>query len=138
LAHVLLGGLAHQERAAQVHAYDGIPVVGSHLDQHVVAGDTGVVRQRVGSTKLLGHPGHGGLHRVFVGHVDADGQRLTPGCLDLLDDRLAGGLLEVQDGDGEAVVAQPLRDGCSDTTGGPGDDGDTSLVGHGFSLRCEM
>jgi hypothetical protein len=98
-----------------VHAYDGIPVVGSHLDQHVVAGDTGVVRQRVGSTKLLGHPGHGGLHRVFVGHVDADGQRLTPGCLDLLDDRLAGGLLEVQDGDGEAVVAQPLGDGCSDT-----------------------
>ena len=58
--HVLLGGLAHQERASQVHAHDGIPVVAGHLEQQEVAGDAGVVHQHRGVTELPGDPFHGG------------------------------------------------------------------------------
>jgi hypothetical protein len=61
-----------------------------------------------------GDSAHGGCHRLSVGHVDADGQCHAPGCLDLVDDRFAGGFVEVEDRDGEAVVAQQIGDSCSD------------------------
>jgi hypothetical protein len=36
---------------------------------------------------------------LLVGHVGTDGQCLAPGCLDLIDDRLACSLVEVQNSD---------------------------------------
>jgi len=96
---VLLGGSAHQKRAAQVHVHNRVPVGATHLEQQVVASDTGVIHQNGGGAELLGNPGHGGLHRLFVGDVGTDGQCLPPGCRDLPDDRLACRLVEVQNSD---------------------------------------
>src|SRR5665647_1925464 len=76
--HVLLGGSAHQKRAAQVHVHNRVPVGATHLEQQVVASDTGVIHQDGGGAELLGNPGHGGLHRLFVGDVGTDGQCLPP------------------------------------------------------------
>ena len=61
--------------------------------------------------------------RRLVGDVGADRERPATGRLDLRDDGLAGGLVEVEDGDGEAVGGEPLRDGGADAAGGSGHDG---------------
>ena len=83
---------------------------------------------------MLGYLVDCSLHRFFVGYVDADGQRLASGRPDLVDNRFARALLEVENRDSEAVTAQPFSDGCSDASSGSGDDGGTGLVGHGLSL----
>jgi hypothetical protein len=61
---VLLGRPGHQERAAQVHADDQVPVVVGHLEQQVVAGDAGVVDQDVDAAELLDDPVDRGLDRT--------------------------------------------------------------------------
>ena len=76
--HVLLHGPRHEERAAQVHAHDGVPVVVAHLEQQVVAGDAGVVDQHGGRAELGGHPLDGGRDLLGVRHVGADGERADP------------------------------------------------------------
>ena len=53
----------HQERAAQVHRHDRVPVVVGHLEQQVVAQDAGVVDQHDRRAELVGDPGHGGVDR---------------------------------------------------------------------------
>ncbi len=74
-----------------------------HLEQQVVAGDAGVVDQHRRRAELLGDPVDRGLHGLLVGDVDAHGERAATGGLDLGDDRAAGGLVEVEDRDGEPV-----------------------------------
>ena len=54
--HVLLHGRRHQERAAQVHVHDRVPVGLGHLEQQVVAGDAGVVDQHGRRAELGGDP----------------------------------------------------------------------------------
>ena len=79
--------------------------------------------------------------RGLVGHVDADREALAAGGLDLGDDCRAGGLVEVEDGDGIPVGGEALGDGGADAAGGSGDDGGAlggrvgagRLVGHAGS-----
>ena len=77
----------------------------------------------------------------LVGHVDTDGEALAAGGLDLGHHCGAGGLVEVEDGDGIPVGGEALGDGGADAARGPGDDGGAlgrrvgggRLVGHAFS-----
>ena len=55
-------GPRHQERAAQVDVHDGVPVVGAHLEEHVVADDAGVVDEHRRGAELGGDALDGGLH----------------------------------------------------------------------------
>ena len=70
----------------------------------------------------------GGLDLLGVADVGADGQRLATGGLDRLDGGLGGGLVEVEDGDGEPVLRQPEGRRCTDAAGGTGDDGHAGCV----------
>ena len=47
----------------------------AHLEQQVVAGDTGVVDQHDRRPELVGDPGDRGLDGARVGDVDADRER---------------------------------------------------------------
>ena len=84
LGHVLLHRPGHEERAAQVHVHDDVPVGVGHLEQQVVAGDPGVVHQHDRRAELRGDPVDGGLHLLGVADVGAHGQRAAAGGLDRL------------------------------------------------------
>jgi hypothetical protein len=101
-----------------------VPVGVGHLEQQVVAGDAGVVDQHDRRAELGGDPVDGGLHLLGVADVGADGQRPAAGGLDRLDGALGVGLVEVEHGDGEPVLGQPLGGGGADAAGGAGDDRD--------------
>ena len=70
----------------------------------------------------------GGLDLLGVADVGPDGQRLAPGGLD--GGHRVGAVvgLQVEDGDGEAVLRQPLGGGRPDAPCGAGDDGDLAHV----------
>lgn len=68
----------------------------------------------------------------LVGDVDGDADRLAASGVDLVGDYLAGGFVQVEDGDGVAVRTEAGGYLGTDTTGGSGDDSDT--LGHGNSL----
>src|SRR6185369_12693971 len=55
------------------------------------------------------------------------------GRLDPLDDRLARGLIQVDDGDGEAVGGQPCGDTGPDAAGPAGHDSGTRSGGHSIN-----
>jgi hypothetical protein len=119
-----------------VDRHDPVPVVGGHPEQQAVADDAGVVDQHGRLTELVRDPLDGGPHAGLVGDVDTDSQGPSPGGLDLLHDRLAAGLVEVEDRDGEAVGGEPLRDAGADATGRTGHDGGARCGGHvGCSCR---
>ncbi len=131
LDHVLLHGPRHQERAAQVHAHDHVPVQLGHLEQQVVPGDAGVVHQHEGRTELGRDAPDGGLDLLRVGHVRADGERPPARGLDRVDRALRRGLLEVDHRHREAVRGQPLRGGRADPARRPGHDRHALLaLGH--------
>ena len=127
--HVLLAGPGHQERAAQVHVHDRVPVGVAHLEQQVVAEHTGVVDQDGRRAELGGDPGDRRLHLRRVGDVAADGDGLAAGLGDLLDGVLAGRLVEVEYGDGAALGGQAYGGGRADTAGRARHDGDALLGG---------
>jgi hypothetical protein len=124
LDHVRLDGAGDQERAAQVHRHDGVPVGVAHLEQQVVAGDAGVVHQHGRRAERVGDLRDGGLHRVGVADVRADGEAAPARRLDRLHrvGAVAGG--QVDDGDVHAVGGQPRGRGGADAPGRAGDDGD--------------
>ena len=73
----------------------------------------------------------------LVGHVDADREGPAAGVLDLLDHVGAGGFVEVEHGDREAVLGQAAGDGGADAAGGTGHDRDAGSggVGHARTSR---
>ena len=90
------------------------------------------------STSTVGSPSSSltldrGLHARFVADVDADGDRPAAGLLDVLDDRFTRRLVQVDDGDREAVCGKPPGDAGSDAAGRAGDDGGGGS-GHQFAL----
>ena len=86
-------------------------------------------------SEFVGDSRHGGRHRTRVGHVGADGEAAAPGLTDPVHRGLAGGLLEVDDGDVEPVGRQALRGGGADASCCAGDYGDP---GHGLSLQTRL
>ncbi len=126
--HVLLHGAAHEERPAQVHGHDRVPVVFREPEQQVVAGDTGVVDQHRRFPQLRDDPVDRGGHRLGVGDVGGDADRPPAGGHDALGGRLRRGLVAVDDRYGEAVGSQaaggaradatpPSRDDCGPVLG---------------------
>ena len=104
-----------------------------HLEEQVVAGDAGVVDQDGRRAELGGDALDGGLDRVGVGDVGADRERPAAGGVDASTVVFAGGLVEVEDGDGVAVRGQPQGGGRADAACGAGDDGGTGGGGHAGS-----
>jgi hypothetical protein len=96
-----------------VHRDDGVPLVVGHLEEQVVADDAGVVHQYRRRSELVGDPGDRRRHLLGVGDVGPRAQRAATELGDLVDGRLAGGLVEVEDGDVEPVGGQPQRGGSS-------------------------
>jgi len=115
-----------------MHIEDGVPVVVGHLEQEVVADDTGVVDQHRRRAQLIGDSDHRRRHLFRVGHAGPDGQGAAARLGDLAHGVLAGGLVEIEDGDVHAVGSEPASGGGADATSGTGDDGDSS---HGSSLQ---
>ena len=76
----------------------------------------------VGAPELVGDPRDGGLDLAGVGDVAADGDGLAARGGDLLHGVLAGGLVEVEHGDGAALGGQPYGGGGADAPGRTGDD----------------
>ncbi len=74
----LLHRLRHQERAAQVHADHGIPVVFRHLEEQVVAQDARVVDQDGRRAELVGDlRSTAAVTCLGVGDIRADTDRLA-------------------------------------------------------------
>ena len=123
----LLGRLAHQEGALEVHVDHRVPVVLTELEQQVVPGDAGVVHQDVQSTELLEHAVDSRLDGGTVGDVapDADGlgraTELTRGGLGLL-------LVQVEYGDSGTLLGEPLGGSRADPSCSTGDDRHPSVV----------
>src|SRR5262249_24082538 len=67
--HVLPHRPGHEERAAQVHVDDRLPVVVGHLEQEVVADHAGVVHQHGRLAQVRGHPVDGRFYLGPVAHV---------------------------------------------------------------------
>src|SRR6478735_2387560 len=88
LDHGRAGRLAAQEQAGQVGRDDSVPVLLGHLEQKVVAGDTGVVDKDVESPERVEGAGHHQLDRFGVRDVRPDGDRPAAGRGDLLHHRL--------------------------------------------------
>src|SRR5439155_20616346 len=76
----------------------------------------------------VGYPRDGGLDLGGVAHVGADRESPPAGRLDLVDGRLAGGLVEVEDGHRRTVRGEPPRRRGTDPARGPGDNGDATHV----------
>ena len=76
---------AHQEVTTQVHADHQVPVVVGHVEQHLVANETGVVHHDVQATVLLGGDPHdlGGRRRIR--DVAGDRHSHPAGGLDLVE-----------------------------------------------------
>src|SRR5690606_37073811 len=91
--------------------------------------DARVVDQDGGGAELLGDPRDGGFDLRLVGDVAADGDGLPTRGGDLLDGVLAGGLVEVDHGDGAALGGQSYGGGGADAARGTGDDRDPLLSG---------
>ena len=119
---MLLTRTAHQERAAQVHSHDRVPIIDGHLEQHVVADDAGVVDQHDRRAEFLGNLGHGRSDRVLVRHVGADGDRRPARIVD----RRNGGAHESASRSSTATAipsaANPLRHASADPSRRTGDD----------------
>ncbi len=113
-----------------MHVHDGVPVVGRHLEQHVVADDTGVVDQDGRGAELGLDALERGSDLLLVADVGADGERRTASRGDRFDRAGAGRLVEVDDGDLESVGGQALGHSGADASGSSGDDRGTGFT-HG-------
>src|SRR3954454_17623197 len=137
LHEVLLRGSRHQEGTTEVDPHDQVPVVVTHLEQEVVAGDARVVDEDVETAELAGDAIDGALHRGGVTDVagEADrapavGERQTAGSL--------GGLaaVEVEDRHRRALLGEASGDAEPDPSCGSGDDGDAPVEAtHGVTPR---
>src|SRR5215203_375190 len=112
LDHVLLDGLGTQETALQVDVQNLVPVVLTHLEEEVVAQETGVVDQDVEPPEVVGDLVERRADLLEARYVARDRDRLLPGVLDghhRVVTRLRG---EVQDGDVGALLRQLYRLRC--------------------------
>ena len=108
------------------------PVVDAHLEQQVVAQDARVVDEDGGGAQFVGDALDSGLDARLVGHVTADGERVAAVSLDGVHRCGTGSLVEVDDGNLQAVGGETLGDGRADAARGTGDDGGS--LGHGYVL----
>jgi hypothetical protein len=122
LHEVLLGGLAHQVRALEMNADDGVPVLLGELEQQVVPRHARVVDQDVQATEPPDDRVDGALDAVCVAHVRTDADRVRRDLRgDLGRGRGCGRLVEVQQGDLRAVRRQPACRGGADPSCCAGD-----------------
>ena len=114
--------------ATQVHLEDEVELLVGHVEQHLVAGDAGVVDHDVEPAELV----DGGLeHRLGGGalpHVAGHDERLDPDGADLLG-RLLRCAGEVVEHDVGAGVGQREGLGPAEPGACTGDDGDPALEG---------
>ena len=112
--------------ATQVHLEDEVELLVGHVEQHLVAGDAGVVDDDVEPAELLGGRLQHGLGGGALPHVTGDDERLDADLADLLGCLLgrAGQVVEdhVGAGSGEGERFRATEPGT-----GTGDDCDASL-----------
>ena len=101
------------ERAGEVHAEHGLPVVVAELPHHAVAQDAGVVDDDVEPARRPDDVGDGRVDRSWVGHVDDD----RNGAGELAGSRLGHtGLVDVGDAHRRAGVGEAPADRQPDAT----------------------
>ena len=122
--HVGLHGLRHEESAAEVDGEDLVELLVGHLEQEVVAQDSGVVDQNGRRAEGLGDLLDRSVDRVLVGDVGFEAEGFAAGILDG-GNGLVGGT-HIQNGDLEPVGSEPLGDCGSDAAASTGDDCCTS------------
>jgi hypothetical protein len=120
-----LGGAGHQEGAAQVHVHHRVPVVGTHLEEKVVADDARVVDQDRDRSELGGGPLDGVTGGGLVGHVGSHRDGPTTGLQDGVGSAGAACDVQVDDGDGDPLAGQPASGRGADSSGGSGDHGNS-------------
>ncbi len=113
--------------AAQVHLDDGVPLLRRHLDQRAVAQDAGVVDQGVEPAELLDRGVHDRLRGLDLGAVADREHRRAAGRDDLVDDGLAGRLVDLADDDAGALAGELDRLTAAEAASGAGDDRDLAV-----------
>ena len=109
LAPVVDRGVRRRVVAPQVHLDDRVPLLGGHLRQRAVAQDAGVVDQRVEPAELLDGGAHDALAVLDLGAVaDVQHGRATARG-DLVDDGLAGRLVDLADDHAGSLARQLER-----------------------------
>ena len=122
--------LRDEERAAQVHGQDRVPVVLGQVDEHAVAGDAGVVHDDVEPAPGVERGGEQPVGARRGRHV-ADVARGVgrPAGLAQRGDRLVDGrAVDVVDDHPGACGDQRLGVGSADAAGRAGDDADAALA----------
>src|SRR5262249_38518728 len=114
-----------QERPAQVHADDAVPVGHGEVLDQALREDACVVDQNIHAPEGVEHPLYHCAHMRLVRHVGTHEERALPGGPDrLLHGRsaLVGG--DVGDGDVRTLAGEPLGDTTPDAASAAGYDGD--------------
>ncbi|MNZ68314.1 hypothetical protein D3C78_865790 [compost metagenome] len=110
----LLGGV---EQAVEVGGNHRAPVLGSHLLERGIAGDTGVVDQHVDLADILAHLGEGAHGVIPVGDVAGQAVKFETVLLLLLQPGiLARGLRAATNHHDEAVTVKAPADRRADAT----------------------
>jgi hypothetical protein len=109
-----------------VHLDDRVPLLGRHLRERAVAQDAGVVHQRVEPSELLDGRADDALAVLDLGAVaDVEDGRPT-GRRDLVDDGLAGRLVDLADDHGSPLPGE--LEGLTPAESSPGARDDRDLA----------
>lgn len=67
--HILLSCPAHEESTSQVHVHHRVPVSGRHLEQQIIANNSGVVHQHGWWTKSIRDLIYRSFDSLFIGNI---------------------------------------------------------------------
>jgi hypothetical protein len=115
-------GLRRDPVGALVHRDHLVVLLEGHIEERSARVDRGVVDERSQRAELGGRAVDRVLDRLRVTQVDRQRQRAPAGFDDVLGRRVQPRLIDVEQGDVEAVGREAGRGGPAERAGGPGDE----------------
>ena len=143
LAEMRRAGAAHDEAAVQVDIDDIRPIRPAHAMKNAVAQDAGIVHQNIDAAEGVERRLHDLVAVSRIADRQRRGDRLTAGCLDLVNHRMrragvgAGAFqarADVADHDARTFVRHQERNAAPDAASGAGDDRDFAVDDAGHAL----
>ena len=113
-------GLAHEERAVQVHGHDAAPGVVVEIEHGADSANARGVDQAIQVAEALDGSSHGGFHLRPIGHVR--GQRKRAAAAEFTEHLLDVCLLEIDAHHRGTLGVQPAHASGSDAAAGTRDD----------------